>query len=54
MRRRRRVPIGTVTLIPYFHADSALLTRHRRTQWPIQRFICCNALATSVTSAGPL
>ena len=27
MRRRRRVPIGTVTLTPYFHADSALLTQ---------------------------
>ena len=32
VRRRRRVPIGTVTLTTYFHADSALLaevgTRH--------------------------
>jgi hypothetical protein len=27
MRSRCRVPIGTVTLTPYFHVDSALLTQ---------------------------
>ena len=27
IRRRRRVPIGTVTLTTYFHADSALLAQ---------------------------
>ena len=27
MRRKRRVPIGTVTLTIYFHADNALLAQ---------------------------